>query len=303
VVAASDPNPEALTAFARTEGLRPYEDHRDLLAQEAPELAIILGTPREMPGYTLDALAAGAAVAVEKPLAVDAPSLEPVMRAAEGRFVAVALANRYSGVWKALASMEGNDQAGPRQHASFRLLNGFPERYRRDGVAWVLDPSISGGGCLRNLGIHAVDAFLEFCRGEAVTVERAELSRGFHDSGVEDHAFLVLRSASGIVGTVEAAYTFPTLGDGGDYEWRLATRNSYLIERSLPGRAVTLESFLLDEQPGWQATTPLGERYDAFAQDTVRRLRGGEPPRAGLDDLHRAMLVIDRAYALAGGQA
>ncbi|HWG84772.1 MAG TPA: Gfo/Idh/MocA family oxidoreductase [Deinococcales bacterium] len=299
IVAASDPDPGAAAALGQSDEVAPFRDHQRLLASEEVELAVVLGTPLEMPQYVLDALAAGCAVAVEKPLARDAQSLEPVVSAARGRFVAVALANRYSGLWDEVHAVERAGRAGHRRHASFRLLNGLPERYERDGVPWVLDPRVSGGGALRNLGIHGVDAFLQFSSGDEVSVEDVSLAGGA-SSLVEEHAVLTLRSRNGLSGTVEAGYTFPTLADGGDYEWRVSTGNTYFLERALPGRNATLEVFTLDEEPRLAPTTPLAGRYDAFARDVVESLKAGRAPRATLEDLHRAMAVIDEAYALAG---
>ena len=45
------------------------------------------------------------------------------------------------------------------QRLSF--IAGPPERYDRNGNAWMLDPERAGGGCLANLGPHFVDLFLQ----------------------------------------------------------------------------------------------------------------------------------------------
>jgi predicted dehydrogenase len=298
IVAVSDPNPAALEAFEPNENLVKYSDHSLLLERENLDFAIVLGTPLEMPKYVLDVLAAGLPLAVEKPLAINASSLEPIMKAARGHFVAVALANRYSGIWDALTTLELSNQAGRRQQASFRLLNGLPTRYLRDSVAWVLDPHVSGGGALRNLGIHAVDAFLEFAGHQAVKIKHVRLSYG--QLNLEEHALVILESSDGIAGMIEVGYTYPSLEDGGDYEWRLGTKNAYLLERSLARQHTRLEVQVLHQKPKPEKTSELGERYAAFALDTISRLRANQPPRVTLEELHRAMQLIDQIYALKG---
>lgn len=295
LLAVSDPNLALLSSLDTFPNIKRYSDHRRLLEEEELEFVIVLGTPLEMPIYLLDVLKVGLPMAVEKPLAINASALEPIAQAVGDHFVAVALVNRFSGIWQTLEQTPVSE----RHHASFRLLNGFPQRYLRDGVSWVLNPEISGGGALRNLGIHGVDAFFEFVGGESVIVEHAQLSSKIHDCGVEEYALITLSSRSGIIGLIEAGYTYPTLDDGGDYEWRLGTKNLYLCERRVRGQETTHEAHVLDRLPAQLATTELGDRYEVFARDTIHRLKSGKPPRATVHDLYRAMQVIDQAYALA----
>ena len=47
---------------------------------------------------------------------------------------------------------------GDLAHATFRIVGGPPARDIADDVPWMLDPAVSGGGALRNLGIRAADA-------------------------------------------------------------------------------------------------------------------------------------------------
>ena len=127
------------------------------------------------------------------------------------RFVAVALVNRIAGVVEALGD------AGRIAHVYFRIINGPPRRYRDWGVPWMLDPRQSGGGALRNLGVHGVDAFLTLAGEQAVRVDHAAFHSIFGEA-VEDYACVVLRAADGMVGVIEAGYTHPDAG--GSYELR-----------------------------------------------------------------------------------
>jgi predicted dehydrogenase len=62
--------------------------------------------------------------------------------------------------------------------------------------------------------------------GEEAQVIGAQLSRRAHEHPVEDYASVMLRSASGILGTVEVGNGFPR--DGTDGEWKIAGRDGIL---------------------------------------------------------------------------
>jgi predicted dehydrogenase len=62
--------------------------------------------------------------------------------------------------------------------------------------------------------------------GEEAEVTGAQLSRRAHERPVEDYASVMLRSASGILGTVEVGNGFPR--DGTDGEWKIAGRDAIL---------------------------------------------------------------------------
>ena len=212
--------------------------------------------------------------------------------------MAVPLANRLSPAMRGLARTPedagGRDDAAPRvAHASFRIVNGPPERYRDDGVPWVLDPAAAGGGALRNLGLHGIDCALCLADGP-VRVTSAQIARRLHpDEMVEDHALVTLTDAAGALFVIEAGYTTPAMQAGGDLEWRVATKGAYLVDRGDSAQWIGPRG--LRSLPA----LPPDERYRAFMTDTLARLADGRPPLVGLSDYVAAMAVIDQAYALA----
>ena len=172
-------------------------------------------------------------------------------------------------------------------------MNGPPERYRDDGVPWVLDPAAAGGGALRNLGLHGIDCALCLADGP-VRVTSAQIARRLHpDEMVEDHALVTLTDAAGALFVVEAGYTTPAMQAGGDLEWRVATKGAYLVDRGDSAQWIGPRG--LRPLPA----LPPDERYRAFMTDTLARLADGRPPLVGLSDYVAAMAVIDQAYALA----
>ena len=92
--------------------------------------------------------------------------------------------------------------------------------------------------CLRNLGPHGLDMFL-YLTGEEAEVTGAQLSRRAHERPVEDYASVMLRSESGILGTVEVGNGFPR--DGTDGEWKIAGRDAILTMKDGITKLATAE--------------------------------------------------------------
>ena len=249
-----------------------------------PDLVVVMGHPALVPSLAETVMTADLPMLLEKPAASDTVTLERLANRARsaGLFVAAPLANRLS---PAVAEL-----TEPVAHAHFRIVNGPPQRYRDDGVGWVLDPAIGGGGAMRNLGIHGIDCALSLAQGP-LRIISASVARRMHASElVEDHALVVLADASGALFTVEAGYTAPNMGAGGDFEWRTATPRRYCIDRG--AQVTTLQA------DGEAQLPPLlpAHRYRAFMADTLARLESGRPPLVTLDDYVAAMRLIDAIY-------
>ena len=294
IVGVSDHQPGLAAAFAERSGGRAFERYQEMLEATAPDFVIAMGRHVDMPAIARHVLETGIPFAMEKPIGLSASDVAPLVELAEERnaFVAVPLINRYSALWRQLDELEEAGRVGARSHYHFRVINGPPERYALDGVGWMLDPAVSGGGCMRNVGIHTVDGFLRYTGGEAVKVLGAAISHRVHGKAIEDFCAAVLRSQSGLIGTVEAGYSYASMKPGGDFEVRLSAANCYIIDRN-----ETLEVATLDDEEARTLTIPdQGARYDQFGRDTLARLRDGRPPIATLRDCYRAMQVIDEIY-------
>lgn len=294
IVGVSDQQPGVAEAFAERSGGRAFERYQEMLEATQPDFVIAMGRHIDMPAVARHVLETGIPFAMEKPIGLSASDVAPLLELAEARkaFVAVPLINRYSGMWTMLDELEAADRVGARSHFHFRVINGPPERYALDGVGWMLDPAIAGGGCMRNVGIHTVDGFLRYTRGEAVEVLGAAISYRVHGLAIEEFCAALLRSASGVIGTVEAGYSYASMKPGGDFEGRLSAANCTIIDRNETLEAATLD----DDQVRTLPIPDQGARYDQFGRDTLARLREGRPPIATLRDCYRAMQIIDEIY-------
>ena len=141
------------------------------------------------------------------------------------------LPNRFGPAVIDIARLRGEGRAGQVAHAHFRIVNGPPERYAHDGVGWVVDPSIGGGGALRNLGIHGVDAALMLASGRAASSNLPRSATASTGRRSRIMRLLILEDEAGAVFTVEAGYTFASMRPGGDFEWRIVSANATLIDR------------------------------------------------------------------------
>lgn len=290
-----DEDPTQATRFGERHGVPAVAAIADVLAL-APDLIVLMGHPSTLPDHARLLIAAGIPLILEKPAASTTAVIAELAQLASrhGSFVGVPLPNRFGPVFDAFQQLKEEGRAGKLGHASFRLVNGPPERYRQGGVGWLLDPTIGGGGALRNLGIHGVDAVLSLAQG-LVTLVSASIGNRVHAEAVDDHALLVMTDATGTLFTVEAGYTYASMAPGGEFEWRLVTANATLVDRGDSASCITLD----DAGTRLLSSEPTATRYRLFMADTLERLRDGRPPAITLDNYLAAMILIDAAYAKA----
>src|SRR5215469_4349454 len=206
-------------------------------------------------------------------------------------FVAVPLAQRYAPFATRARELLAAGRFGPLSHIYVRINRPGPARYPAWDCAWMLDPAEAGGGCLRNLGPHGLDMFLHLT-GEEAQVTGAQLSHRAHEHPVEDYASVILRSASGILGTVEVGNGFPR--DGTDGEWKIAGRDAILTMKDGIMKLVTADG---DETlPGANVTAPVF----TTVRDALDHWRRGAAPPISVHDCARVVRLIDQAYERAG---
>jgi predicted dehydrogenase len=269
-----------------------FTDHRKMLAAMRPDFVLALGRHRQMAAIAHDLLDNGYPFLMEKPMGVSAAEVDAVAAKAARRnaFVAVPLAQRYGPFATRARRLLAAGRFGPVSHIYARINRPGPARYPAWDCAWMLDPAEAGGGCLRNLGSHGIDMFL-YLTGDDAQVTGAQLSRRAHDSAVEDYASVMLRSESGILGTVEVGNGFPR--DGTDGEWKIAGRDAILTMKDGVLKLATAQG---DETfPGTDVTAP----YFISVRDALDHWQRGARPPISVHDCARAVRLIDQAYARA----
>ena len=254
---------------------------------DRPDLVIALGRGPDAAMRLAWLLEQEIPILADKPIGLSHADVAPLAETARTRrrFVAVALVNRIAGV------LEARGDSGRLAHVHFRIINGHPRRYRDWGVPWMLDPQQGGGGALRNLGVHGVDAFLSLIGRQTVRVEHAAF-RNLFGEAVEDYAAVTLRAEDGTIGLIEAGYTHPD--SGGSYELRINAQRGALVDNgsalvAVPARTLDGTSYI-----------PSDRRYGAFVADVLERLRAGRPPVISLPEFALATELVDQAYHQVG---
>ena len=270
-----------------------FTDYKKMLAATRPDFVVALGRHSQMAAIAHDLLDAGYPFLMEKPMGISAAEVEAVAAKAArlGAFVAVPMAQRYAPFATRARELIAAGRFGKLSHIYVRINRPGPARYQAWDCAWMLDPKESGGGCLRNLGPHGFDMFLHLT-GEEAQVTAAQVSARAHERAVEDYASVMLRSASGILGTVEVGNGFPR--DGTDGEWKIAGRDAIL---TMKDGILKLATAAGDETlPGTNVTAP----YFTTLRDALDHWQKGAPPPISVHDCARAVRLIDQAYERAG---
>ena len=170
-------------------------DPAELLADPATHVVVIATRHDEHARLAADALRAGKAVFVEKPLALDDAALDDVVKAAaSGPQLMVGFNRRFAPatifIRERLARVAGARVVQIRVNAGYVPPD-----------AWVHDPE-DGGGRLIGEGCHFIDLALFLLGSPAVEVQAAALGGEDPDARLRDNVQVTLRCADGSLGSI-----------------------------------------------------------------------------------------------------
>lgn len=289
ITAVADVRPRAANALAEAVRGTAYPSHRALLEDSDVDAILVCTPPSTHPEIVLQGIEYGRHVLCEKPLAIDVASARAMVAAAETAGVVFTMAAKFRFV---------KDVIRARQIVASGILgelivveNLFASRVdmtRR----WNSDPAISGGGVLIDNGTHSVDVVRYFL-GPIVEVMAVEAKR-IQSLEVEDTATMLLRTADGILGTVDLSWSVEKATD------------AYL---TLYGSQGTISV-------GWQGAryrqisspewVEFGDGYDKVScmvsqvENFCAAIRGEEALAITADDAIASVAVIEAAYASLG---
>ena len=269
-----------------------YTDYREMLTSSRPDFVVALSRHSQMAKIANDLIDQGYPFLMEKPMGISADEVDGVAAnaAKRGTYVAVPLAQRYAPFAKRAQELMATGRIGPLSHIYVRINRPAPARYAAWDCPWMMDPAEAGGGALRNLGPHGLDMFLHLT-GEDAEVTGAQLSHRAHARPVEDYASVMLRSATGVLGTIEVGNGFPR--DGTDGEWKIAGSAAILTMKDGVMKLATA-----DGDQMLPATTA-NSLYFTALRDALEHWRRGAPPPISVHDCARAIRLIDQAYECA----
>lgn len=294
LVGLHDPDAAVAARRAAEVGKPPvFTDYREMVTRTAPDFVVALGQHHRMAETAHYLLDQGIAFMMEKPMGVDARQVAGLAEkaAAKKAFVAVPLPQRNSPFTLRARQMLADGRFGPLSHLYFRLNRPTSARYPAWDAPWMLDPALAGGGCLRNLGSHVLDLFLQLT-GEDAQVTAAQLSARALGQRVEDYASVQLRTTSGVLGTIEVGNTVPY--DGSDSEFKIAGRDAILIlHHDDTLRVITAAGEEVTSAP------PSAPLYPRIVHEILDHFRRGAAPPVSVHDCLRVVRLIDQGYELA----
>jgi len=163
------------------------------------------------------ALPVGKPVFCEKPLVTNDEDLHEVrtLLKSSSSPLFCGYFNPFGGDQQAIARLIADNKLGKVTRVRFRNAHhaAYGRWFDNPDLAWFTDPDLAGGGALMDMGTHAIHAL----RTLFGPVKRVWAQIGNHAGiypAVDDYGIVQLEFVSGIIGTVEAAWT-QTGGLGG----------------------------------------------------------------------------------------
>jgi predicted dehydrogenase len=197
LVAVADPDPEALRRATHGRGIRGYADPGEMFAAAELDLVSIVAPTSLHMQTTLAALAAGAHVLVEKPIAATRREAERMIAAAADadRMLTVGHIERFNPAIRELRRRLAAGELGRIFQVHATRLGPFPARIRDVGVVVDLAP-------------HDLDV-MRFLLGSDPVRIYAETERRIHTEH-EDLFVGVMKFANGAVGVLDINWLTPT---------------------------------------------------------------------------------------------
>jgi predicted dehydrogenase len=206
VCAASDlVNVEDLAAASPKVASKTTEVHT-LLARDDLDAVIVCARPDHAPAILEQVVAAGLPVLYDKPAATHSSQMRKVAELAREKGVTAGamLQWRYHPMVLNLKHALAAGALGDVMTIEAKILNGLL-RYR-DTSNYLFDPKTAGSGILSWLGCHCLDLVLYLMEERVVEVMAMLGNLNPEKVAVEDTGFLLLKFASGRLGTFQAGY-------------------------------------------------------------------------------------------------
>lgn len=271
-----------------------FRDHREMLRNEPPQMALVTMEAVLAPPVIEAALDAGCHVFAEKPACVRADDFAKLKTLADSKHLhlMLAFANRLNPPVLAARDLIRSGALGTLYGLEMHLV-ADQTRLTRPGYhkTWFADRARSGGGHLAWLGIHWLDLAVYLSGSHVAQVTGFAGNVGGQPIAIEDSAALAMRFDNGTFGTLTSGYY---LDRGYHSHIKIWGSLGWLLLE--PSNPVPLQwSSRKDGNTEPRAydgpTSPSG--YTPFVQAAVKAVAGkGEPPVTGEDGLHALKVVF-----------
>lgn len=233
------------------QGCAAYDDYAKMLQDPNVHIVSICTPHNQHAEQAILAAQAGKHILLEKPMALDLPSLRALEKAVQkaGVKTVVSFVLRWNPLFQVIKSILAQKTLGELFYAEVDYLHGCGPWYRQ--YAWNIKKEI-GGSSLLTAGCHAVDGLRWFLQREAVEIfAMANFSKNNPlKYEYEPNSVTLIRFADGVMGKVASSvecampyvFNIELLGEQG------TIRNNQLFTRQWPGQTgwATIPTILPD---------------------------------------------------------
>lgn len=216
ITAVCDLVEERAKKMAELYGSEVYTDYDEIIARnDIDAVSICLPNYLHAP-VTIAALKSGKHVLCEKPMATSKQEAEEMIHAAREASKKLMIAHNQRFVASHQTAKEILDSGKLGKIYSFRTAFGHPgpEGWSVDGKeSWFFNKKQAFIGALGDLGVHKSD-LLRYLFGEFSAVSAFVETNAKDSTEVDDNAVVLLRTDSGIIGTLAASWAY--VAGGGD---------------------------------------------------------------------------------------
>lgn len=284
LVAVADTRPEAAGGLATRFGCPAFGSYRELLDAAKVEAVVICTPPNTHEEIASAAARRGLHVLCEKPFTLTPASARRMTAEARRAGVRLTMASKFRYVEDVTKARDLIAAGTVGEVVLFE--NAFTARVDMAN-RWNSDPAVAGGGVLIDNGTHSVD-LMRFFLGPLAEVHCVEGKR-VQRLPVEDTVRVFVRSAAGVMGTVDLSWSVNK-----ELDWYVTVYGS---EGTL--QVGWKQSRYKRSGGEWVAFGGGYHKTQAFAAQLAnfaRAIRGAEPLVITADDAVASVDVIEAAY-------
>jgi predicted dehydrogenase len=292
--------PESMATFATTFDIpRQFTTLESMLAAGGCD-AVAICTPNYLHApQSIACLDRGVHVMVEKPMAMNAPEAETMIRASERSGARLMVAH----CWRFDAEvrwLQAQLQAG--QIGSVVRTHGYGVHVDWGPSGWFAQKRLAGGGALADMGIHAIDTARFLIGDPQPESVFARISTQYGAYDVDDTGVIVVNWANGVTSVIESGWWQP-FGGGPEAGTRLWGKRGTggLFPTQVRVRDLNAGADQHDQvvDPGFPAVRDPHcpqSMYDAQMAYFEACVSQGTPPSPGGAEGLVNMRIVDAAY-------
>lgn len=288
IVAVCDINEERALEIGKEYSAKAYTDYKELLADKDIDAVSVC-----IPNYlhapiSIDALNAGKHVLCEKPMATSSEEAEQMIEAAEknGKKLMIGHNQRFVKSHQKARELIQSGEVGKIYSFRSAFGHGGPEQWSVDGKeSWFFQKEKAFIGAMGDLGVHKTD-LLRYVLGEEFVEVGAFVETNAKDfADVDDNAVCVLKTESGVIGTLAASWAYTSKEDNSTVIYgekailRLEDHPQYsLIVQYATGEIVNYElgKIQSNDAGGQNATGVIDHFVSSIVSDTEPLITGTE---------------------------